>query len=71
MLQGICDGAGCVIVANEAAIKKHNLTPLVRVAGYGVSGCDPSVMGIGPVPSIRALLSKVNMSMDKIGLVEV
>ena len=71
MLQGICDGAGCVIVASEAAVKRHNLTPLVRVAGYGVSGCDPSIMGIGPVPAIKALLGKVNMNLDQMGLIEV
>ena len=71
ILQGICDGAGCVIVANEAAIKRHNLTPLARVAGYGVSGCDPSIMGIGPVPAINALLSKVKMNLDQMGLIEV
>ena len=36
--QGICDGAACVILASEAAVKQHNLMPLARVAGYGVSG---------------------------------
>ena len=36
--QGINDGAGCVILASEAALKEHNLTPLARLVGYGVSG---------------------------------
>ncbi|XP_008591862.1 PREDICTED: 3-ketoacyl-CoA thiolase, mitochondrial [Galeopterus variegatus] len=44
---GISDGAGAVIIASEDAVKKHNLTPLARIVGYCVSGCDPSIMGIG------------------------
>lgn len=38
VFQGICDGAGCVIVASEDAVKQHNLTPLARIAGYAVAG---------------------------------
>jgi acetyl-CoA acyltransferase 2 len=68
---GICDGAGCVILASEAAITKHDLNPLARVAGYGVAGCDPTIMGIGPVPAIRALLKAAKMKLDDIDLVEV
>lgn len=45
--QGIADGAGVVIIASEDAVKKHNFTPLARVVGYFVSGCEPSIMGIG------------------------
>lgn len=41
------DGAGAVIIASEDAVKKHNFTPLARVVGYFVSGCDPAIMGIG------------------------
>uniref|UniRef100_A0A2K6M8B8 Acetyl-CoA acyltransferase 2 n=1 Tax=Rhinopithecus bieti TaxID=61621 RepID=A0A2K6M8B8_RHIBE len=44
---GIADGAGAVIIASEDAVKKHNFTPLARIVGYFVSGCDPSIMGIG------------------------
>ncbi|XP_012498091.1 PREDICTED: 3-ketoacyl-CoA thiolase, mitochondrial [Propithecus coquereli] len=44
---GICDGAAAVIIASEDAVKKHNFTPLARIVGYHVSGCDPSIMGIG------------------------
>ena len=49
---GICDGAGTVIVASEQAVQEHNLTPLCRLVSYGVVGCDPKIMGIGPVPAI-------------------
>jgi acetyl-CoA acyltransferase 2 len=69
--QGICDGAGAVVIASEEAVKKHNLTPLARLVGYSVAGVDPTIMGIGPVYAIRDLLQKVNLSLDNIDLVEV
>lgn len=50
------DGAGVVIIASEDAVKKHNFTPLARVVGYFVSGCDPAIMGIGKFLVRTALL---------------
>jgi len=44
---GICDGAGSIILATEDAVKEHGFTPLARLVSYQVSGCDPSMMGIG------------------------
>jgi acetyl-CoA acyltransferase 2 len=68
---GICDGAGAVIVASEDALKQHNLTPLARVVGYGLSGCEPTTMGYGPVPAIRAMLEKTGHSLDHIDQLEI
>jgi len=68
---GICDGAAAVIVASEEAVAKHGLTPLARIVGYGVAGCEPTIMGIGPVPAIRGLLGKANMKIDDIDQVEI
>jgi len=68
---GICDGAGCVILASGEAVKKHNLKPLARVLGYGISGCDPKIMGIGPVTAIEALLKATKKTITDIDLVEV
>ena len=68
---GICDGAGAVILATEDAVKKHNLTPLARLAGYGYAGCDPQIMGIGPVPAVRAMLEKTGVALKDVDLVEV
>ena len=70
-MQGICDGAGAVVIASEEAVKKYNLTPLARLVDYSVAGVDPTIMGIGPVYAIRDLLQKVNLSLDNIDLVEV
>jgi len=38
ILQGVCDGASALVLANEAAIKRNNLTPLARLVAYGISG---------------------------------
>ncbi|KAF3829820.1 hypothetical protein GH733_001771 [Mirounga leonina] len=68
---GVSDGAGAVIIASEDAVKKHNFTPLARIVGYFVSGCDPSIMGIGPVPAINGVLKKTGQSLKDMDLVEV
>ncbi|XP_027724914.1 3-ketoacyl-CoA thiolase, mitochondrial [Vombatus ursinus] len=68
---GVCDGAAVVIIASEDAVKKHNLTPLARIVGYFVSGCDPNIMGIGPVPAISGALKKSGLSLKDMDLVEV
>jgi len=68
---GICDGAAAVIIASEEAVAKHNLTPLARIVGYGVSGCEPTIMGIGPVPSIRAMCDKTGVSLGQVDQVEI
>lgn len=60
---GICDGAGTIILASEDAVKEHNLKPLARLASYHVSGCEPSIMGIGPVPAIKGALDAAGMSL--------
>ena len=68
---GICDGAGSIIVASEAAVKEHNLTPLCRLVSYGVVGCDPKVMGIGPVPAIQMALERANMTVADVDRFEI
>jgi len=68
---GICDGAGAVILASEEAVAKFNLKPLARIVGYGVAGCEPTIMGIGPVPAIGAMLEKTGVSMGEVDQVEI
>ena len=68
---GICDGAGAIILADEETVKANNLTPLARVVSYHATGCDPKIMGIGPVPAIQHLLKKTKLSIDQIDLVDV
>mmetsp|Transcript_26038 Transcript_26038/g.55290 ORF Transcript_26038/g.55290 Transcript_26038/m.55290 type:complete len:397 (+) Transcript_26038:177-1367(+) len=68
---GICDGAGTIILASEDAVRDHDLRPLARLASYHVSGCDPTVMGIGPVPAIRGALDRAGMSLADVDRMEI
>ncbi len=53
---GVNDGAAALIVASEAAAKKHDLTPVARILGAATAGVEPRIMGIGPAPATRKLL---------------
>jgi len=68
---GICDGAGAVIIASEEAVAREGLTPLARIVGYGVAGCEPTIMGIGPVPAIEAMCAKTGVSLGQVDQIEV
>ncbi|XP_016424564.1 3-ketoacyl-CoA thiolase, mitochondrial-like [Sinocyclocheilus rhinocerous] len=68
---GVSDGAAAVVLASEDALKAHKLTPLARIVAYHTSGCDPSIMGIGPVPAITEALKKAGLSLEDMDLVEV
>jgi len=68
---GINDGAGAIVLAHEASVVSNKLKPLSRVVAYSVVGCDPSIMGIGPVPAIRKLLKKTGLKLDQIDLVDI
>jgi len=68
---GICDGAAALVVASRAFAEKRGLIPIGRLAGWGVSGCDPAIMGIGPAPAIRAALQKHEAKLSDFDLVEV
>lgn len=68
---GICDGAGSIILATEDAVKQHGFTPLARLVSYDVAGCDPSIMGIGPVPAIQNALKKAGISLGDVDRMEI
>lgn len=67
----INDGAVSLIIAHEKQVKKKKLTPIAEIVSWAVTGVDPSIMGIGPVPAIQKLLQRENLSLDEIGLFEV
>jgi acetyl-CoA acetyltransferase family protein len=54
---GICDGAAALILATSTRVKERGYKPIGRLLGWGVAGCDPTIMGIGPVPAIKQLLA--------------
>lgn len=68
---GIVDGAAAMVVSTEAFAKSQGLKPLGRLVSYGVSGCDPKIMGIGPAPAARQALQRAGMSLSQMDLVEV
>ncbi len=67
---GINDGACAILVASEAAIKKHKLTPLTRVVATATVGVEPQIMGFGPAPATRKVLDKTGLSLDQIDVIE-
>jgi len=67
---GVNDGASFMLIASEEACKEYSLTPLVEIVGIGQGGVDPKVMGLGPVPAIRNVLSSTNMKLQDIDLFE-
>jgi 3-oxoadipyl-CoA thiolase len=67
---GINDGAAAMILASEAAVKKHGLTPRARVLGMGSAGVPPRIMGIGPVPSTRKLMQRLKLKIGDFDLIE-
>jgi acetyl-CoA C-acetyltransferase len=67
---GINDGAAALLLASGEAVEKHNLNPIVKLVGWGQSGVDPSIMGIGPVYASRNALKKANMSIQNMDLIE-
>ena len=67
----INDGAACLMVVSEEALKKHNLTPLARIVSYASAGVDPSIMGTAPVPASKKALSKAGWSANDLEVIEV
>ncbi len=68
---GICDGAASLILADADWAEKNGLTPIARLVSWGTSGCDPTIMGIGPAPASRRALAKAGMTLDQMALVEI
>jgi 3-oxoadipyl-CoA thiolase len=67
---GINDGAGAVLLASEAAVKRYNLAPRARVAGAAVAGVAPRIMGMGPVPATRKLLGLLEWKLSAVDVIE-
>jgi acetyl-CoA C-acetyltransferase len=67
---GITDGAASVMVMSEAALEKSGTVPQARIVDYEVTGVAPEIMGIGPVPAIRSLLTRQELGLKDIDLVE-
>ena len=67
---GVNDGAAALILASEAAARRHGLTPRARVVAMATAGVEPRIMGIGPAPAVRKLLERTGLSLSEIDLIE-
>lgn len=68
---GICDGAGALVMCTRSFADEKGLVPIGRLVSWGVSGCDPTIMGIGPVPAAKIALERAEASIDDMDLIEV
>lgn len=68
---GIVDGAAAVVLTREKTARERGLKPLGRIVSWAVAGVDPSIMGIGPVPSSRKALQLAGLKLEQMDRVEV
>ena len=64
------DGAGCLIVASEKAVKQFNLKPLARFVSFAIKGVPPHIMGIGPIEAIPVALAHAGLKLDQMDWIE-
>ncbi|ANL68324.1 beta-ketoadipyl-CoA thiolase (plasmid) [Rhizobium phaseoli] len=67
---GVNDGAAALIVASEAAARKHGLTPIARILGGASAAVPPRIMGVGPIPASRKLMARLGMSQEQFDVIE-
>ena len=67
---GVNDGAAALIIASEAAAKKHGLTPIARVLGGATAGVPPRIMGFGPAPASKKLLARLGLKQEQLDVIE-
>ena len=67
---GVNDGAAAIILASEAAVKAHGLTPRARILGMASAGVAPRIMGIGPVPATLKLMARLGHKIRDYDVIE-
>jgi len=67
---GLNDGASAMILASAAAVKQYGLKPRARVLGMASGGVAPRIMGVGPLPAVRKLLARLNLSIEQFDVIE-
>ena len=68
---GVNDGAAAMLLASEAAVKAHGLTPRARILGMASAAVPPRIMGIGPVPATLKLLARLGHKIGDYDLIEI
>jgi acetyl-CoA acyltransferase len=67
---GVNDGAVALLLASEAAVKRHGLTPKARVVSAAAAGVAPRIMGMGPAPATRKVLAKAKLALEQMNVIE-
>ena len=67
---GINDAGACMILASEDFVKANGLKPMAKIRSYGSVGCDPSIMGSGPIESTRQALARAGLTVADLDLIE-
>ena len=67
---GITDGAAALVVLSEDGVNRSGARPQARIVDYEITGVAPEIMGIGPVPAVRALLARQQLTIEQIDLIE-
>ncbi len=67
---GVNDGACALLIAGEEAVERLGLNPLARIRGAASAGVAPRVMGVGPVPAVRKLLGRQQLTINQVNLIE-
>jgi acetyl-CoA acyltransferase len=66
----LTDGAAAVLVCSEEYAQRKGLKPLARIKSFAISGCQPEIMGIGPVQSTRKALSRAGIALGDVDVIE-
>ena len=67
---GVNDGAAALVIASEAAARRHGLTPIARILGGATAGVEPRIMGIGPAPASQKLMQRLGLGQDQFDVIE-
>ncbi len=67
---GLNDGAAAVIVASGDAVQKYGLKPMAKILSAAATGCEPRIMGIGPVEASRLALKRAGLTLEQMNLIE-
>ena len=66
----LTDGAAFTVVCSEDYALKNNIQPLAKIIGASVTGCDPELMGLGPIKSTKKVLKRTGLTLEDIGIIE-
>lgn len=67
---GLNDGAGALVLMTQDEASQKGVDPMARIVSYGFAGVDPSIMGMGPVGAVQQALSRAQLKLDDLDVIE-